>query len=186
MDGGICLQYAYRLLVWFMLSALFRVSVHCNWASCDSNKFWLGHEMIVSAVGSADCLDANYDDNVCLRKNISHTNISNRDAVCNKHNTILPFLWEWNKYLIWCWVWVSRCQSWVMTQGLGGGGEVWGKHLALRQTPFIGCLYQSQLRTISISITLGEWRRQRVEHTTTFCRTMSQSPRVSSLKEPPT
>ena len=34
---------------------------------------------------------------------------------------IVPFLWEWNKYLIWCWVWVSRCQSWVMTQGLGEG-----------------------------------------------------------------
>ena len=40
------------------------------------------------------------------------------------------------------------CQSvcWVMTQGLGGEGEVLGKLLASRQTPFIG-LYQSQLRT---------------------------------------
>ena len=69
-------------------------------------------------------------------------------------------------------------------RGWGGGGEVWGKHLALRQTPFIGCLYQSQLRTITISITQGEWRRQRVEHTTTFCRTLSQSQRVTSLTEP--
>ena len=49
--------------------------------------------MIVSAVGSAGCLDAGYDENVVfrIRRNISHANISSGDAVCNKHNAILPF-----------------------------------------------------------------------------------------------
>ena len=49
--------------------------------------------MIVSAVGSAGCLDAGYDENVVfrIRRNISHANISSGDAFGNKHNKNFAF-----------------------------------------------------------------------------------------------